>query len=998
MAGLRAGDVLFSWSADGSSSHGTIDTPFDLSELEVDVLPFGPLTLRGQREGNALEAHLPPEGYGLYVKARPVLPGALLAHYESGRALIADGKFEEASFPWAEAITQAPRPDIACWLQATFARLAGEAKRTEISRARYREAIDCAQRLGPRQRTRVLAEQGIVESALGQSDQAEAAFAAAYETLRLSGARGAVQGLFLATLADVTARREPEKAKGLLWEALGLVERDAPASLAASSVRNILGWRLAQQGELDEADEHYMRSEANARAMHAEGPTMIAAVTGQVITATLRGDLAAAERHSQRSLRIRQALTPDGLDDAVDQLNAGAIAAERGDITAAEERYHYALSLADKEQSPRAPRLRAYAQYSLGELARARGDLDAAADFMRRSVDAYDALAPDETMLVGMLSGLAETLRLKGDTAGAKALLVRALALCESHAPASLSMASVLLILGDIARESGDWTAAEGRYARALAIRERLAPASASLAQALHGLGSLWRARGDLDQASSFFMRAIETLEAQREKVTASDETRSLFSSHFYGMYQDELALQVKRGKTRDAFDLLERGRARSLLTLMAERDLIIEGEIPSELERQRRRVDAQYEQALTELGGLNAEQDLDAIGRRMVRLRDIGDLQTAIAEKIQKASPRLADLRRPQPLDFDAVSAGLDPGTVLVSYSVGKDETLVFAVRRGRSLEVASIPIGGKELRARVERWRGLLEQTAPPPEFFSEASGLYALLLKPVEQHLRTAQRILVSPDGPLHKVPFGALRRGNAYVVEWKPLHLVQSGTIYARLVATRGPIGARASLVAFGDPRYRTPGPARLVHSRDEVREIVSLFPDGVAHLDTNANEERAKTIGKGVRFVHFACHALINERFPLDSALLLSAPSSAGEAAENGTLYAWEIMERLRLDADLVTLSACHSATGAPLAGEGLIGLTRAFQYAGARSVLASLWSVGDKSTLRLMTQFYGLLKQGVSKDEALRQAQIASIRAGRHPVRWAAFQLHGDWR
>jgi CHAT domain-containing protein len=104
------------------------------------------------------------------------------------------------------------------------------------------------------------------------------------------------------------------------------------------------------------------------------------------------------------------------------------------------------------------------------------------------------------------------------------------------------------------------------------------------------------------------------------------------------------------------------------------------------------------------------------------------------------------------------------------------------------------------------------------------------------------------------------------------------------------------------------------------------------------------------------------------------------------------------MERLRLDADLVTLSACHSAEGMPLAGEGLIGLTRAFQYAGARSVLASLWNVGDKSTVKFMRHFYGLLQQGVAKDEALRSAQVASIRAGRHPVRWAAFQLYGDWR
>src|SRR6185369_12208084 len=99
--------------------------------------------------------------------------------------------------------------------------------------------------------------------------------------------------------------------------------------------------------------------------------------------------------------------------------------------------------------------------------------------------------------------------------------------------------------------------------------------------------------------------------------------------------------------------------------------------------------------------------------------------------------------------------------------------------------------------------------------------------------------------------------------------------------------------------------------------------------------------------------------------------------------------------------DLVTLSACDTGLGKEMGGEGLIGLTRAFQYAGARSVLASLWSVADDSTADLMRRFYTYLKQGKSKDEALRLAQVDLIRgpkATSHPYHWAAFQLSGDWR
>jgi CHAT domain-containing protein len=178
------------------------------------------------------------------------------------------------------------------------------------------------------------------------------------------------------------------------------------------------------------------------------------------------------------------------------------------------------------------------------------------------------------------------------------------------------------------------------------------------------------------------------------------------------------------------------------------------------------------------------------------------------------------------------------------------------------------------------------------------------------------------------------------------------------------------------------------------------------------LGDQATEEHAKAIGKGVRYLHFASHGLLDERFPLNSALALTIPERPAAGQANGLLQAWEIFEQMRIDADLVTLSACETALGKEMGGEGLVGLTRAFQYAGARSVLASIWSVGDDSTAELMTRFYGHLKAGKAKDEALRAAQIELIRQRRllkdtahgtalavsHPFHWAAFQLVGDWK
>jgi CHAT domain-containing protein len=200
---------------------------------------------------------------------------------------------------------------------------------------------------------------------------------------------------------------------------------------------------------------------------------------------------------------------------------------------------------------------------------------------------------------------------------------------------------------------------------------------------------------------------------------------------------------------------------------------------------------------------------------------------------------------------------------------------------------------------------------------------------------------------------------------------------------------------------------------LPSTRVEVERLRALYGESAAvYVGAEATEERAKALRAETSIVHFASHALLDESFPLESALALSIPADSGTARENGLLQAWEVFEAVRLDADLVTLSACETALGREVVGEGMLGLTRAFHYAGARSVLASLWRIDDESTAELMAKFYAGMRAGLAKDEALRRAQLSllrepltverdGVRVERNvsaPLYWAAFQLFGDWR
>lgn len=1002
-AGVQAGDVLESWSqanSAGSERQEQITSPLVLADLEFGQLTRGPVVLHGARAGAPVRIEVSPDAVGMGVTLRPRFPQALLDLYLRGRELIAAGRAEQGASLWREAAVRARRIEggkaAGCWLLAQVGTAWAVARQAEPAREAFDDAVSCAESGDGRWVATLLEWQADQEFELGAPEVTATALETAFALRDAHPAADALSSIECLFNLVVTqrARGRTREAHAILLYMLEVAERQAPDSLLVSRVLLQIGRSQRQSGDLELAETTTLRAAEIADRANPRSSTWARAQMSLGELAGSRGDLATMEDLYRRAVDYHLRYSPDSLEAGRALLNLGTVATVRGDLAAARDWEQAALRVL--EPMPNVRNIRAAALSNLGVAALLQGNIDQAlAAFERAAADIY-ATAAGSFMVPEIELNLSRALSARGDLERARAHADTALEAAERLVPRSLTMAATLVVRGELARREGDWDAAEECFARSLETLDELDVDHLLATHALQGLAAVLRFRGDAQAAERHLRRAVAMFEANRGRVGRSDEERSLFISSFHGVYRDLIDLLAQQGRMAEAFEVLESSRARSFLSMLAARDLRFDLDVPPERERERRAVGAAYERAQQRLAQVPAgAAETEALRGKLTELRE---RQLQLDLEIRQASPRLAALREPQPLDAAGVASHLEPGTLLIAYSIGAERTVAFSLAGGPDggVQAVLIPAGEEELRRRIGAWRALAQASPPGPRFRSEARRLYALLLAPLAERLRKAQRVIISADGPLHALPFAALKDERGFLAERKALAFVPSGTVYAQQAMARAPRrwGAPA---AFGDPRYGSGTFPPLPGSRREVSAVATIFPDTRTYVGRQATEETVKALDREGRFVHFAVHGVVDQRAPLDSALVLSTAATE-EDRDNGLLHAWEIFERVRLDADLVALSACGSAAGADRPGEGIIGLTRAFLYAGARSVLASLWNVGDASTGAFMRTFYEGWSRGVSKAEALRRAQVDAIRRGQRPLRWAAFQLYGDDR
>jgi CHAT domain-containing protein/Flp pilus assembly protein TadD len=1021
-AGLRPGDRLSSWEQAGAS--GALASPFDLMDVEAERAPRGAVRLLGARGDEPLDVSLWPDEWGIDLGPADPPPDrpTAVAHRLSVEAAadLAAERYDEAAAGLARALElrQSAAPD-------GLAVAASRRQLAELAAARGRDMV--AARVGSEQglnrleaaapRSLALVRALNAHAGLLGSGQARPLIQRAVALAEELAPDSLLLALSLQNLATTTS--DPVSKLELSRRSLELRERLAPEGLEVAASLKQLGRSLHIAGDLAAADGHLRRALricqrlAPGSRQEADVLNTLAVLRGD------RGDLAEAEGLYRRSLEITERVQPDSPWVSVRLQNLAILLQRREELAEAETLARRAVVIAERE-APGSD-IAAYSLINLGSLMRARGD-DAAEATLRRSLAMLREENPRDRAIADALDELGGLLKDRGRFDEARDLYGQALEVSLARGPRSLDVSTRRRALGTLALERGDLDAAALHLQEALSLRRALTPGSLWEAESAHDLGRLARRRGRTDEALGLFRDAVAALESQGLRLGGDKETAARFRASYQELYRDLEELLLLRGDREGAFGTLERSRARGLLALLEARDLRLAAEVPEELERERRQSDAEHDRVLRELTSSRKPPDDAALADLRRRLEAARQRQDQVRERIAAAAPRLGAIRDPAPLDLSGVRQALDPGTLLLSFSVGPEASRVYAVGPGPGdFDVRPLGVTGAELRRQATRFRELIEKrrgSSLLSAVQAQARSLTRLLLGPVAERLASAERVLVVPDGVLHLVPFAALRdpgRPGRYLVEARPLHVVSSVTLFARLCRGPRPPAGSGAVVGLADPAYPVAAGAvpalrrslgsgvsllPLPWTRDEARALRALSPSAQVWTGADATEERAKSVGRGARVLHFACHGFLDEAFPLESGLALAIPPEWKEGEDNGFLQAWEVFEGKPVDADLVTLSACQTGLGKEVAGEGLLGLTWAFQYAGARSVLASLWEVGDASTAALMRAFYAHLARGAPKAEALRAAQLELLRepATSSPFFWAAFQLVGDWR
>lgn len=686
----------------------------------------------------------------------------------------------------------------------------------------------------------------------------------------------------------------------------------------------------------------------------------------------------------------------------------------------------------------------------IGDVQIVRGNSAAALENYQRSLS---LVRSDKQYEAFTLYGIGRSYSLQNNRTGAldsygQALtLFRQLGTQRWEANTLTAMAEVYIVLNDFER-------ARSALDKALKLSKEVGDQSGE-SLALYHLSSIDLKLKALDQAKTKIEEVIRINDSLRSNVL-NQQSRVSYLALVHQYYQSyvELLMQLHAqqpaaGYDVKAFEASDRLRARSLTEMIREAHTDIRQGVDPELLARESAVQQQLN-SLTQAEVLlltSKHRNASSLDNVQKEIQLLTSQLQQIQAQIRAASPRFAAMSKLAPLTAADVQKMLDSDTVLIEFALGSEKSFGWVVGP-TFVKSFSLPP-----RAQIERLARSVYEGFSTYDFDltlrnksqataeTAAEQLYKLLFGDIESLLKN-KRLAIVADGFLQHVPFAMLPEPSpntvvAPLIANHELIILPAASVLAvqrsqfsnrtpaplRVAVFADPVFEKTDVRSFwGSKSYlandarnapvvralrsvgfdKRLGIPRLPFSRDEAASIVAAATSQQSFqaLDFKASLKTIRTSDLSkYRYLHFATHGLLNSEYPELSGILLSMIDENGKQVD-GFLQLHEIYN-LKLVADLVVLSACQTAVGKDVKGEGLMGLTRGFMHAGAKSVIGSLWKVDDAATAALMAEFYKqMFTNGKRPSEALRAAQIylSKQRRWRSPYFWAGFVLQGDWR
>ncbi|MDZ7261131.1 MAG: CHAT domain-containing protein, partial [candidate division KSB1 bacterium] len=596
----------------------------------------------------------------------------------------------------------------------------------------------------------------------------------------------------------------------------------------------------------------------------------------------------------------------------------------------------------------------------------------------------------------------------------------------------------ILNSLGNVSLKLTDFTQSAEFHRQALIVGKELNEVNI-LVEAHTGLAMAYENQKKYKQALTHYQHAVEKIESVRTELQIEQHKLTFLATNIvtYERLINLLAAAPQKGYDKEAFHYAERAKSRALL------DILFQGrafhnlaELPTALKQKlwiaEKKLENKHLELSTELTKNEDARDKELVLSLYDEIESLQQARVQLWQELKEKYPRYYQLTNPRLLTAQEVQRNiLHDKQVLVEYLVGDDRIFIWILTR-QHLDFKTINLTRKELEARLAHISPIFKKEKEITEdkidhrwanFRLELlHELYQLLLeKPAARFLETGVELIIVPDDLLYYFPFEILVteiKGDKvhYLVESHPISYASSASLLnPELQKERK---AQQGLLAFGNPDFgeeqnkgfmewvsslvpfksllRGNRFKPLPNAEAEVRAIAENFKGPAIFIGREATEERFKQMAPDFRFIHLATHHLTDDRQPMYSKIVLA---QTGEETEDGYLQTYEVYNNLWLNADMVVLSGCNTGLGKLSRGEGLIGMTRAFLYAGVPSLVVSLWPVDDESTALLMKNFYQYLKTGLNKMQALQKAKLDLIKSNdwkQDPFYWGPFVLIGD--